>query len=113
MGRVVAAVHATPGQVDANVRAFQVLDPWAGVLAIPVNGLPGRGIRAAGQHGHLMAPLLKISRQRLADLPAAAGQHNAQRVGGYRVHGFSLQRWMQVGALIDRIFSTQSFGPDR
>ncbi len=60
---VVAAVHAAPGQVDADVRAFERLGPRADLFAVPVNRLPGRGIRPAGQHCHMVAALLKEARQ--------------------------------------------------
>jgi hypothetical protein len=47
-----------------------------------------------------MAAFLKVARKRLADLPAAAGQHNAQgaRNGhGENLHGFSVQRLLLLG----------------
>ena len=62
------------------------------LLAVPVHGLPGRGIGSAGQHGDVVAALLKVARQHLAYLSAAAGQDDAQRAyerGWVGCHGLS------------------------
>ena len=78
VGRVVAAVDAATGKVDAHIGAFEMLSPWADVLAIPVNGVPGRCIRAARENGYVMPALLKETREHLAYLPAASGHDDAQ-----------------------------------
>src|ERR1035438_9667605 len=49
MGGVVATIDVAPGEVDAHVGAFEVLGPGSDVLAIPVNGLPWRGVGATGE----------------------------------------------------------------
>ena len=82
IGRGVAAVDAAAGKVDADVGAFKVFGPGADVFAIPMNRLPGRGVGAAGEHGDVVAALLKVARQDLAHLSAAAGQDDAQRATG-------------------------------
>ena len=61
--------------------------------AIPVNGLPGSGVGAAREHGDVMAALLKIAREHLAHLAAAAGHNYTQpaRLGGWNdLHSISL-----------------------
>jgi hypothetical protein len=44
-----------------------------------MNSLPWRGVGAASQNRDEVALLLKVARQHLAHLAAAAGKHNAQR----------------------------------
>ena len=92
---VIAAVHAASGEVDADVGALKSLNPWSNLFAIPVHRLPGRCIGTAGEHGDVVAALLKITRQHLPHLSAAAGQHDAERAWaecpGF-AHGLSVQR---------------------
>ncbi len=76
--RRVPAVHAAPGQVDADIRALQRLNPRPNLFAIPMHRLPGRRVGSARQHRHMVAALLEMPRQHLSHLSAAAGQHNAQ-----------------------------------
>ena len=84
VGRGGTAVDGASGQVDANVGAFQVLGPWAELNAVPVNGLPLSRVRAACEHGDVMAALLEVAGQQLANLSAAAGKDDAERSQGDR-----------------------------
>ena len=91
----IPAIHAAPGQVDTDIRALKRLNPRPNLFAIPVHGLPGRSVGSARQHRHMVAALLKGTRQHLPHLSAAAGQHNAQRARTqcpWLTHAFSLQR---------------------
>jgi len=71
--RVVAAVHGTSGEVDTNVGAFKSLDPWSNLFAVPVNGLPGRGVRASGEHRDMVSALLEMTRSIRPTCPLPPG----------------------------------------
>ena len=77
-GRV-AAVDAAAGEMDADVGAFERLNPGTKLNAVPIHRLPGRGIGPAREHRDVMAALLKEARQHAAHLAAAAGHDDAQR----------------------------------
>jgi len=84
IGGMVAAVDAAACEVDADVGSFEMLGPWAEVCAVPEDGLPGGGERAAREDGDVMTALLKIRREDLTYLAATAGHDNAKpaRLGG-------------------------------
>ena len=63
-------------------------------FSVPLHGLPGLRVGQPGKNGYMMAPFLKVCSQHAADLPAAPGQHDAQRAQRQvedRVHSFSVQ----------------------
>ncbi len=94
IGFSVAAVDAAAGEIDAHVGALEVLGPWADGLAVPAHGLLRRRIGQPRQHGHVVATLLKIAGEHLADLAAASGHDNAKRArceGCNGVHSSSVQ----------------------
>ena len=80
---VVAAVHAASGKVDADVSAFKGFNPCARIRAIPVHGLPGRGVGRAGEHGDVVAGELKMAREHLPHVSTAAGQNDAKGASGH------------------------------
>ena len=79
VARSVAAIDAAAGEMNADIGALERFHPWAESFSVPVHRGPGRGVRAAREHGDVMAALLKNPRQHPAHLAAAAGKHDAQR----------------------------------
>src|ERR1700744_4164012 len=89
IGGVIAAVDAASGEIDTDVGAFEMLGPVTKRCAVPMDGLPGRGVGAAGEYGDVMALLLEVLGEDMAELATAAGDDDAEeaRIGG---HAFSV-----------------------
>src|SRR5262245_20121174 len=67
---MIAAVHATPGQVDHDVGPVEVGRPIADRLGIPAGHLPGSGPRVTAEDDDLMAVRVEGAGEHCPDLPA-------------------------------------------
>src|SRR6478736_1475701 len=74
----VATVDTAPGEIDANVCAFEILGPEARSLAVPMNCLPLGCMRTTCQNGDVMTLFLKMSRKDLSNLATSAGNYDSQ-----------------------------------
>ena len=52
-----------------------MLGPWANILPIPVDRLPGRGVRSTRQHRNEVTGLLKVTREHLAAIHLEHGNN--------------------------------------
>jgi hypothetical protein len=80
---VVAAVDGASGEMDDGVGAVKLVDPGAGVEAIPWECAPGRGMRVARENGDGVTIGVEMAGEEGADLSAAAGDEDA--------HGFKIR----------------------
>ena len=70
---VVAAVHASAGKVDDDVRAVDLAGPKAERPAIPEGGM---SLDVAAEDDHMVAAVLKRRRQGSSQMSCAACDHD-------------------------------------
>src|SRR5262249_43800899 len=73
---MIAAINASPGQVDDGIGAVDFRRPSGDRRAVPVDYPPGSLSRVAAEHDHLMAVSHEGTCQYRADLPGSAWYHD-------------------------------------
>jgi hypothetical protein len=63
--------------MDDGVGLIEIIDPRAGVEAVPRERAPRRRMRVAREYGDLMACGVEMPREKSADLSRAAGDEDA------------------------------------